>query len=272
MVWSNDLAKLKQSLKADEEKSVQAPKQAPKPKPQPAQASKSLQEEDEMFLVAMGRAAATAHKAEAAPDGDGFGKAMQGLGGVKPLGEGGTAGQAKGRGPEHAPHHGAGHAQAEKKAETPAPTLPSHREATLALFDAHDGADGHWAGPAAEHGATHHGPGGLHTPPERIHLAAGMTIEVDSVLDLRKHNEADAAERLKERVLDGSCLGWRVMHVILGNSEPLRRVLLDYVESKQAHPLAKYGEAPVPMGGPQAWILYFGHVPVHDLDHEAAKQ
>jgi len=272
------LAKLKQSLKADEEKSVQTPKPAAKPKPQPVQAPKSLQEEDEMFLVAMGRAAATAHKAEVTPDGDGFGKAMQGLGGVKPLVGDTIVGQAKGHSPERAPHHAADNAQAGKKGETSTPARPGHREATLALLDAHDahnGADGHWAAPAAEHGPAHQslqGSGGPHLPPERIHLAAGMTIEVDSVLDLRKHNETDAAERLKERVLDGACLGWRVMHVILGNSEPLRQVLLDYVASKQAHPLSKYGEAPVPMGGQQAWILYFGHVPVQDMDHEAMKQ
>jgi hypothetical protein len=94
-----------------------------------------------------------------------------------------------------------------------------------------------------------------------IHLAAGMTIDVDGVLDLRNHNEADATERLKERVLDGVCLGWRALHVILGNSGPLRQVVLDYLASPSAHPLSKYAEAPVPMGGANAWILYFCHGP-----------
>jgi hypothetical protein len=106
----------------------------------------------------------------------------------------------------------------------------------------------------------------FHLLPERIQLAAGMTIDVDCVLDLRRHNEADAGERIRERVLDGACLGWRTMQVILGGSESLRQVLLDYLASPPASPLANYGEAPVPMGGPQAWILYFCQAPTQDLD------
>jgi hypothetical protein len=256
MVWSNDLAKLKQSLRAGEGKAAPAP--PPKAKQPPPPARKSLEEEDAVFLAAMGRAGAAAPrveaeapKAEAAPPKagpttpaaaaggqgggpDGFGEAMRGLGGVRqirPLGPPRPRAAAQKAEPQ-------GRSGAAAAAPPPPPPGPAAQKAD----------------------------GVFHLLPERIQLAAGMTIDVDCVLDLRRHSEADAGERLKERVLDGACLGWRTMQVILGNSEPLRRVLLDYMASPPASPLANYGEAPVPMGGPQAWVLYFCQAPTQDLD------
>jgi hypothetical protein len=276
MVWSNDLAKLKQSLRAGEGKAAPAPPAKAKQPP----ARKSLEEEDAVFLVAMGQAGAPQGPGEArqvgaasgartaAPDASGvrapdapgaqtkapdaptlaaggFGEAMRGLGGVRPLGT-------------KDPKDPKGHKE-------PAPPRPAPPAQGAAPKETPKGAPGEAPNPGAGNSAAQDD-GVFHLLPERIQLAAGMTIEVDGALDLRRHNEADAAERLRERVLDGVCLGWRTMQVILGNSEPLRQALLAYMASPAAHPLANYGEAPVPMGGAQAWILYFGQPPSHDLD------
>lgn len=101
-------------------------------------------------------------------------------------------------------------------------------------------------------------PGG----PMRIQLAAGMAIEVDGSLDLRGHSRVDALERLAERIQDGVFLGWRTFHVTLGPSEDLREAFLAFLASPSARgTLARYAQAPVPMGGTQAWILYFAPAP-----------
>jgi hypothetical protein len=261
MVWSNDLAKLKQSLKAAEGESAHEQRPPAKTKPQPPQVWKSLEEEDAMFLTAMGKAAAPAPKPGAAPSGsDGFGEAMRGLGGVRSL----ATDRKEPKGPS------AGHEQTKGRAAVSLAPLtplgaPAADPAGTSPSSAARGAQKAGAASAAGAGRDNAGEraeGAPHPLPEMIHLAAGMTIEVDGVLDLRRHNEVDAGERLKEKVMDGACLGWRAMHVILGNSGPLRQVLLEYMASPPARMLAKYGEAPVPMGGAQAWILYFVHA--HD--------
>jgi hypothetical protein len=246
MVWSNDLAKLKQSLKADEGKSAPAPPaKTPTPK-----VHKSLEEEDAMFLTAMGKAilapskptdgagAGSGPKGQGAGSGSEFGEAMQDLKGLKPLEPKANVAAKPTKAPVGTDHK---HTGGQHRVAASAASVATVATATRPPSDAHAAA--------------------VHPPPAMIHLAAGMTIDVDGVLDLRNHNQVDAAERLKERVLDGACLGWRAMHVILGNSEPLRQVVLDYMASPQAHPLSKYGEAPVPMGGANAWILYFFHGP-----------
>ena len=91
----------------------------------------------------------------------------------------------------------------------------------------------------------------------QIHLAAGMAIVVDGSLDLKGHARSDAEERLKERILDGYALGWRTLHVLVGSSEELRAMVIDLLQSPAGRCVARYAQAPVPMGGPQAWILYF---------------
>jgi hypothetical protein len=84
-----------------------------------------------------------------------------------------------------------------------------------------------------------------------------MAIEVDGHLDLKGHERVDAQERLKERLLDGYALGWRTLHVHLGPSQDLRDMLLDLLASPEGRCLSRYAQAPIPMGGAQAWILYF---------------
>lgn len=85
-----------------------------------------------------------------------------------------------------------------------------------------------------------------------------MAIEVDASLDLRGHSLSDALERLKDRLGDGVALGWRSLQVTLGPDPILHEGLLEMLASGQAPMVARYAQAPVPMGGSQAWLLYFG--------------
>jgi DNA-nicking Smr family endonuclease len=95
-------------------------------------------------------------------------------------------------------------------------------------------------------------------PPQvQIHLAAGMAVVVDGSLDLKGHALSDAEERLKERILDGFALGWRTLHVVVGSSPELKQMVLDLLKSPAGGCVARYAQAPVPMGGAHAWILYF---------------
>lgn len=97
--------------------------------------------------------------------------------------------------------------------------------------------------------------------PLRFQLAAGMAIEVDASLDLRGHSLSDAMERLKDRLGDGKVLNWRSLQVTLGPDSALHEGLLDMLDSGQAPMVARYAQAPVPMGGTQAWVLYLGSPP-----------
>jgi len=85
-----------------------------------------------------------------------------------------------------------------------------------------------------------------------------MAIEVDGVLDLRGHSRSDAMERLKDRLGDGAVLGWRTLQVLLGTAPELHEALLDLLNSGEIPLVSRYAQAPVPMGGNQAWLLYFG--------------
>jgi hypothetical protein len=85
-----------------------------------------------------------------------------------------------------------------------------------------------------------------------------MAIEVDGSLDLRGHSLSDAMERLKDRLGDGKVLNWRTLQVTLGPDSTLHQGLLDMLDSGQAPMVARYAQAPVPMGGTQAWLLYLG--------------
>ena len=93
--------------------------------------------------------------------------------------------------------------------------------------------------------------------PTRFQLAAGMAIEVDGTLDLRGHTLADALDRLQDRLGDGQVLGWRSLLVTLGQDPLLHEGLLNLMASGQVPMVARYAQAPVPMGGNQAWLLYF---------------
>lgn len=93
--------------------------------------------------------------------------------------------------------------------------------------------------------------------PVRIQLAAGMAVEVDAVLDLRNHSVPDALGRLRDRLEDGAHMGWRTLHVVLGEDEALHAALLALFAGGGALKISRYAQAPVPMGGAQAWVLYY---------------
>ena len=228
MVWNKDLAKLKQDLKAEEPAGPKRP--VPKPSPKPS-APRELDEEDALFLAAMGgRRKPDQHGPEAAgepplptppaPEPADFVEAMTLLKVVKPA--------------PSVPSRKEPAAPPEPKAETPPAETPA---------------------PAAEAPPQEAAP---RWSPPLIQLAAGMAIDVDGSLDLRGHSEGDAVDRLKERLLDGHLLGWRTLHVHLGPSDELRKAFLEFLAGPEAALIARYAQAPIPMGGAQAWILYLG--------------
>lgn len=232
MVWNKDLAKLKQELKTDEKGE---PKRAvPKPVAKPT-APRELDDEDALFLAAMGGRRPAAPATPEAPrqeprppkaePGD-FQEAMASLKGLKPV---------------------------------PAPRIPVRKEPASAVPEVPPV-------PPVEPPAPLPPPEPLPeeapepprwTPP-LIQLAAGMAIEVDGLLDLRGHSSTDGVERLRERLLDGHLLGWRTLHVLLGPSDDLRQAFLDFLAGPEGGLIARYAQAPIPMGGLQAWILYLG--------------
>ena len=244
MPWKKDLAKLKQELVKEDPSPAKAPP-LPKVVVKPP-VSQSIEEEDAIFLSAMGlrpqakprevvvpvaqAAPPPLVKAEPAPVEAGkgeFNSAMGDLKGMKPLRR--QLAEAKPAVPAATPAPAPvepARVPEPPKPEAPAAVLPPPRPE-----------------PAA--GAV------------EMHLAAGMAIEVDAGLDLRGHGRSDGEERLKERILDGYALNWRTLHVTVGPSPELRAMLLDLIRAPEARWIARYAQAPVPMGGAQAWILYF---------------
>ena len=257
MVWNEDLAKLKQQLK---EQGSEAPPPAP-PKPAaPSQPTRSLLEEDDVFLSAMGHARpaqastplppasgpSTVASAQLPGSVEDFQDAMAQLGGVKGLSGDPRAQLTKGAPPlpEGEP------APPSQAAPVPSPGmlarpdhLPPGAEPEAETVDI----------PSPPPQGIRPRPG-----PLLIQLAAGMAIEVDASLDLRGHSVSDAKERLRERIADGLAMGWRTLHVNLGPSEALKQGLLAFLASSAASAVQRYAQAPVPMGGAQAWILYLG--------------
>lgn len=234
MVWKQDLAKLKQVLKesGEPDPKISTPKLPPKPASAPP---RSIEEEDSMFLQAMGRRAPAPSKAKDIPfseeprvltlppvvdDAEAFRSAMGGLKGLKPV-EAAPLSAEPAKAPEPKPEPAAAPLPQEPAVEVEAPPAPSPR-----------------------------------TLPERIQLAAGMAVEVDGYLDLRGHTCGDALERLRERVQDGVFLGWRTFHVYLGPSQELQDAFLGYLSEPEAQVVTRLAQAPIPMGGAQAWILY----------------
>lgn len=247
MAWKQDLAKLKQQL-GPEDQVAPAPKPPPKAPPTP-KGPAALDDEDAVFLSAMGlkpappkapkaavppppgSAAPAPEPASAPAPPETFEEALRDLKGLKPL--------AKGL-PEQAPP---------KPAAAPAkPAPPPPAQTTPAPPVAPDP-------PRIPEPAPPQAPAPI--PPTRFQLAAGMALEVDGVLDLRGHSPEDALERLKDRLGDGLVLGWRSLQVLLGPDPRLHEGLLALLASGDAPMVARYAQAPVPMGGSQAWLLYF---------------
>ncbi len=241
MAWKKDLQKLKASLGAED---AAPAKPAPPPKAKP-QEFRPLAEEDAVFLSAMGHRPARpkavplepapAAEAPAPPPpppqdpGADFTAAMGDLKGLVALPE---------RGPGAAKPRPAQPAKPEPTPRAAAPVPPP-------------------APTPAPQPAPEPAPAPAQAQPVQINLAAGMAIEVDGALDLKGHGRGDAEERLKERILDGQALGWRSLHVVLGTSEDLRAMLLDVLRGPSGARVSRYAQAPIPMGGSQAWILYF---------------
>lgn len=251
MAWKKDLEKIKKALEPEPSPPPKAPV-----RPKPAE-SRPLAEEDAVFLSAMGhrsRPAAPAPLPSAAPPprpapsaaGPSEGEFAAAMGDLKGL----VALRSKDPGTSRpAPEQGA---PAEPAAKAPDPRELPVPEARAAQAPQAPAAPVPEARPPAVREAAPDP-----ALPAQINLAAGMAIDVDGVLDLKGHSRSDAEERLKERILDGHALGWRSLHVVLGPSEDLRLMLLDLVKGASAPHLSRYAQAPIPMGGSQAWILYF---------------
>ncbi|HXC17309.1 MAG TPA: hypothetical protein VNV60_07715 [Holophagaceae bacterium] len=233
MVWKQDLAKLKQAFPE-----VGGPPPPPvKPKPKPVEV-KDLNAEDAFFLAAMGAPAPRPPKVEmvappvqvVAPPAveASFDAEILDLKGIKPLS----------RNPVLA---------------TPPAAVPSKVEAPPAKVE---------IAPIPEPAIAPVGlPVALELDPSRgpirIHLAAGMAVEVDALLDLRNHSVPDALGRLRDRLEDGAHMGWRTLHVVLGEDEALRDALLALFTAGGSLRISRYAQAPIPMGGAQAWVLYY---------------
>ena len=240
MVWNKDLAKLKQALKTEEGTGPKPP--VPKPSPRPS-APRELGDEDALFLAAMGGRRTAGPLApdsrieeppprRTVPEKTDFTEAMATLKGMKSVSSSRIPLQKEPPGlppPPPTPLEPAAEPAALTDILSAPPPVKEEAEAKPARW----------------------------TPP-LIQLAAGMAIEVDGTLDLRGHSPLDAIERLRERILDGHLLGWRTFHIQLGSSEELQHALLDFLTGPEAGLIARYAQAPIPMGGAQAWILYLG--------------
>lgn len=258
MVWKQDLAKLKQAFR-EAGGPPPPPAAAPRPKPKPSDV-KDLNDEDAMFLAAMGapRPAASpvprpspaatpevpATPAAAAPAPEpSFAESLADLRGLKPLAKPGVLAEAV-------------PVPAQVSAATPAPTpaaVPAAATPAAAPVAPPIEAPASPMEPAAA-AAEEAAPAGA--APRRIQLAAGMALEVDAVLDLRHHSVEDALGRLRDRLEDGALMGWRTLHVILGEDPALSEALLGFLASGEVR-IGRYAQAPIPMGGTQAWVLYY---------------
>ncbi len=240
MVWKQDLAKLKAQLREEP---------APPPKkviPKPLDAApRSIEEEDALFLAMMGRAKSPAPvpvaraveerpapvvEAPAKPIAADFQDALAGLKGLKRM--------------EADPLLAAALAPAPvaPKVSLPEPAAPELTP--LAVTEPEPEA----LAPAVE--AVRPG------LPQRIQLAAGMAIEVDGSLDLKGHSLQDALERVKDRAADAQYLRWRSLLVNFGPSPELHEGFLALVSMGGLPGVTRFAQAPIPMGGTQAWVLY----------------
>jgi len=245
MAWKQDLAKLKQQLGPGAPLPV--PKSPPKPEPKPI-LPPVLDDEDAVFLSAMGLKPATPRPAgvqpteghaspapiPSAPVPESFQEAVKELRGFKPLQ----------KGPLERP-----------ALPKPVAAVPKNEPTPPAPVEKPDLAPG----PVAPEPPVQRSPlPAQPLMPLRFQLAAGMAIEVDGTLDLRGHTLTDAMDRLKDRLGDGMVLGWRSLQVTLGQDPALHDGLLALLASGEAPMVARFAQAPVPMGGTHAWLLYFG--------------
>ena len=242
MAWKQDLAKLKQQL------SPEPPAPAPKPKPVPKTSGPGrMEDEDAVFLSAMGLKPSPAQKAGPSPRPvtadpglvqepvmpETFHEAVKEWKGLKPMPRG---------------IQDLANTPAPLSAAIPAP-LPVHQDLRQSIP------------PVGNDLAPESKPQSQPPAPLRFQLAAGMALEVDASLDLRGHSLSDAMDRLKDRLGDGIVLGWRSLQVVLGPDPNLHEGLIGMLTTGQAPMVARYAQAPVPMGGTQAWLLYFGPSP-----------
>lgn len=251
MAWKQDLAKLKQQL--EPEPSVPAPRPAPRA---PTTPPPPLEDEDAVFLSAMGLKPKGPRRSlpEVAPQAqpqpattpdpvpETFEAALKDLKGLKPLGKA-LPGAPSGR-PQPVPPEDRG-----PSAPPVVPLVPTPVPVEIP------------APPAQATPLQDPEPPAPLLLPLRFQLAAGMAIEVDGTLDLRGHSLADAMDRLQDRLGDGHVLGWRSLLVTLGPDPTLHEGLLTLLASGQVPMVARFAQAPVPMGGNQAWLLYFGPSP-----------
>lgn len=245
MAWKQDLAKVKQQL--GPEASLPVPKVPPKPEPKTA-LPPALDDEDAVFLSAMGlkpaiprparvqptEGLATPAPIPSAPVPESFQEAVKELKGFKPLQKGPLAPPAPPRPAAPAPKKGFAPPVLVEKPDLSPASLPPDPPAQKPPLPSQP------------------------LMPLRFQLAAGMAIEVDGTLDLRGHSLTDAMDRLKDRLGDGMVLGWRSLQVTLGQDPALHDGLLALLASGEAPMVARFAQAPVPMGGTQAWLLYFG--------------
>ena len=242
MVWKQDLSKLKQAFR----EAGGPPPPPVKPKPKPVEV-KDLNDEDAMFLAAMGGSAPqgrpvfeappVVRPAVEAPAPDlSFEAGLTDLKGLRPLAKAAVL---------SAPVESARIESARiEPAVVPQPSAVEPAAETAPV-----------APPAAPEPAA--AAEVLAKSPLRIQLAAGMAVEVDASLDLRGHSVQDALGRLRDRVEDGAHMGWRTLHVVLGEDPALHEALLDLLAGSGGLRIGRYAQAPIPMGGAQAWVLYY---------------
>ncbi|MFZ9186815.1 MAG: hypothetical protein ACO219_04495, partial [Holophagaceae bacterium] len=97
----------------------------------------------------------------------------------------------------------------------------------------------------------------LLSPTPEIHLAAGMNLEVDGHLDLRRFTDTDGLARLEERIEDGVFLGWHHLWVEFPSQGSLRTTVVENLKSGRYPSIRQYAVAPERMGGSHALILYY---------------
>ena len=94
-------------------------------------------------------------------------------------------------------------------------------------------------------------------PASEIHLAVGMSVEVDAHLDLRHFTDIDGLLRLQERIEDGVFMGWRHLWVEFSSEGSLKAMVCDKLKSGCYASIRQFAGAPERMGGTHALILYY---------------
>lgn len=235
MTWNDDLAELKKKLppapsaSASEKNRVRAVR----PKTQ-AGASVPLVDEDQLFLAAMGLKPPPSETSKAAP-------VLQNLEEEDQLF---LQSLAPARHPSGL------------SAKTPLQTEPFQNVLSPTIVPAEPPVE-----PMAESIRLSESPQveapSLLSPTPEIHLAAGMNLEVDGHLDLRRFTDTDGLARLEERIEDGVFLGWHHLWVEFPSQGSLRATVVENLKSGRYPSIRQYAVAPERMGGSHALILYY---------------